>query len=510
MIGNRELSTADYLAMFRRRLMVIAIPAILGPVAGFLISYAIPAQYLSRSLVLVEGQKVAEGYVKPVVKEDVSQRILVLQQQVLSRARLQALIERLGLSRKGNLDDTIDDIQQSISIGSLSASEIAPLKRTFGGRGGAPGFYVSATANDPHVAQQLCGAITSMLLEENLRSREQVAEGTTDFLAVQLEEAKRNLDGLDSKLTAFKQQHFGQLPEDDQRNLQMLTGLNSQFEASSQAINRAQQDKSYTESLLAQQRASWRSLQNESNPATLEQQLAQLQSQLVTLQGRYTDDHPDVMKAKSDIAQIKRELKAMNSSNRGTDESAEKTAEREPPEIQQLRLQVRRYDDAITRATREQTRLQNEIHLAQNRLSMSPVVEEQYKILMRDYETGEKRYSDLLVKKNESKMQGDLERGQQGEQMGLLNPASFPDKPSSPNRLQFAGAGLGAGLVLGVALAFFLEVKDRSIRTEEDVVAILNLPVLVSLHLLSDRDHETGKKQDDSNEFSDPPQRAKA
>jgi polysaccharide chain length determinant protein (PEP-CTERM system associated) len=509
MIGNRELSIGDYLAMLRRRLTVIVILLLLAPLTGFLVSYAVPPRFLSQSLVLVEGQKVAEGYVKPVFKEDVSQRILVLQQQVLSRARVQTLIERLGLlSKGGNLDDTITDIQQNISIGSLSASEIAPLKRT--GRGGAPGFYVSAAAKEPRTAQQLCSAITSMLLDENLKAREQVAAGTTDFLAVQLEEAKRNLDDLDSKLAAFKQQHFGQLPEDDQRNMQILTGLNSQFEANSQAINRAQQDKSYTESLLAQQRASWKALQNASNPATLQQQLAQLQSQLVTLQGRYTEDHPDVMKVKNDIAQVKRELKARDSLNRGNEDTSEKTDEREPPEIQQLGLQIRRYDDAITRATREQARLQNEIHLSQSRLSLSPLVEEQYKILMRDYQTGEKRYSDLLSKKNESKMQGDLERGQQGEQMNLLNPASLPDKPSSPNRLKFAGGGLGAGLVLGLGLAFVLELRDRSIRTEEDVVAILNLPLLVSLPWVDEGNHNGRKKRKiDSTELPDPLQQAK-
>ena len=126
-------------------------------------------------------------------------------------------------------------------------------------------------------------------------------------------------------------------------------------------------------------------------------------------------------------------------------------------------------------------------------------MEEQYKILTRDYETGQKRYGDLLAKKNESKMQGDLERGQQGEQMNLLNPASLSEKPSSPNRLQFAGGGLGAGLVLGLGLAFLLEVRDRSIRTEEDIVAILNLPLLVSVPWVDDG-NSNGRKKKRKNE----------
>jgi capsular polysaccharide biosynthesis protein len=78
-------------------------------------------------------------------------------------------------------------------------------------------------------------------------------------------------------------------------------------------------------------------------------------------------------------------------------------------------------------------------------------------------------------------MQTNMERGQQGEQMRLLNPASLPESPSFPNRLLFAGGGAGAGLAIGGVIALGLELKDKSIRTEQDVLAALELPVLVSL-----------------------------
>src|SRR5213080_5432043 len=102
MIENRELTMDDYLAMLRRRLKVILIPAFLAPLAGFVVSFAFSPKYTSRSLVLVEEQKVPEGYVKPVITEDITQRIATMQQQVLSRARLQPMIERLGLAKGGN------------------------------------------------------------------------------------------------------------------------------------------------------------------------------------------------------------------------------------------------------------------------------------------------------------------------------------------------------------------------------------------------------------------------
>ena len=58
MITNREMTMQDYTAMFRRRATIILIPALLAPLAGFLISYAFPAKYTSQSVVLIEGQKV--------------------------------------------------------------------------------------------------------------------------------------------------------------------------------------------------------------------------------------------------------------------------------------------------------------------------------------------------------------------------------------------------------------------------------------------------------------------
>src|SRR5258708_29724502 len=123
-----------------------------------------------------------------------------------------------------------------------------------------------------------------------------------------LEGAKRSLDDLDARLAAFKKQYVGQLPGDEENNLKILMGLNSQLEANTQTLNRAQQDKSYTESLVAQHVAAWKTSQSSTNPQTLEKQLSDLQSQLLNLQARYTPDHPDVIKAKADIAEVKKKL----------------------------------------------------------------------------------------------------------------------------------------------------------------------------------------------------------
>jgi polysaccharide chain length determinant protein (PEP-CTERM system associated) len=483
---NRELTMDDYLAMLRRRMKVILIPALLAPLAGFFVSYAFPSKYTSQSLVLVEGQKVPEGIVQPVVTADLTERIATLQQQVLSQSRLQPMLERLGLAKPGqNVDDTMDNIRASMTVEPVvtDLSQIGGTKKKPGQNSSpVPGFYVNYTASNAREAQQICNELTSLLLEENLKSREDVARGTTDFLSKQVEDTKHNLDELDNKLAAFKKQYMGQLPGDEDNNLKILMGLNSQLDANTQSLSRAQQDKAYTESMLAQQIAAWKSSQSSSNPVSLQQQLSQLQAQLIDLQARYTADHPDVIKTQADIAQVKKKLDEVN--NPATDAASatpDKQSALEPPEIRQLRLQVHQYEELIGQATRDQKRLQQEISLYQGRVALSPAIEEQYKQLARDYDNTQKVYQDLLADKSKSDMALRMEQQQQGEQMHLLNPASLPDLPSFPNRPLFAGGGLGAGLALGIGLALWLELRDKSIRTQADAESAVDLPMLVAM-----------------------------
>jgi polysaccharide chain length determinant protein (PEP-CTERM system associated) len=488
MIQNRELTMDDYLAMLRRRLKVILIPALLAPLAGFMVSHAFRAKYTSQSLVLVEEPKIPDVMVQPVFTQDLTQHVATIQQRVLSATRLRPMIERLGLAKPGEVaDDVMDGIRQNMTIEpvvtDLSQVSVPNAAKKKPGAGSAvPGFTVNYTASTAGEAQQICSDLTSMLLEEDLKSREDATQGTTLFLTKQVEDAKENLDDLEKKLAAFKDQHMGQLPGDEDNNVKILMGLNSQLDANTQNLNRATQDKSFTESLLAQQISAWKASQSATNPQTLQQQLSQLQAQLVDLQARYTDDHPDVIKTKADIEQVKKKLAEVNdASAKGTDGAKDKESGNEPPEIRQVRVQIHQYEDLIAQATRDQKKLQEEIAVYQSRIASSPRIEEEYKELARDYDNAQKVYQDDLAKQSASKMASQAEQSQEGEQLVLLNPADLPDSPSFPNRLFFALGGLGAGLGLGLGLAVWLEFRDNSIRTQADAEAAFELPMLVAV-----------------------------
>jgi protein tyrosine kinase modulator len=479
MLGHRPLETRDYVAILRRRWWLLIGPAIFGVAVGYSVCLIIPSQYMSQTLVLIEPPTVPDSYVRPVITEDLNQRLASMQEQILSRTRLQHIVQQFGLYKKeanqAPIEDLVGRLRRSIVV-----TPVTPMPQTRAQD--LPGFYVSVTMDDARLAQQVCGEITSMFLEQNLRLRQQLSQNTTDFLTKQLEEAKARLDDQDAKLAEFQRRHIGELPDNQQTNLSLLTGLTTQFEAVTQAISRVEQERAFTETLLTQEQAAWKSSQEGQNPQTLQQQLTELQNQLGTLRARYTDSHPDVVKIKSELARLQKQIDQAVA--RGQEPPIDKSAKAplaEPAHIQQLRAQLQQ-DEVITRTrTQEQEQLQQQIKALQARVQLTPMVEQEFKTLTRDHQTALELYNDLLKKQNQSAMATDLERRQQGEQFRILDPPSLPEKPSFPDRLLFSLGGLGGGLALGLGLTILLEWRDQTLRTERDIEVCLQLPTLAMI-----------------------------
>jgi capsular polysaccharide biosynthesis protein len=210
------------------------------------------------------------------------------------------------------------------------------------------------------------------------------------------------------------------------------------------------------------------------------------------LQARYTDDYPDVIKTKADIAEVQKKLKEVNAAAASADasDSSEKASASEPPEIRQLRLQIHQYQNVIAQATLDQKKLQNAITVYQSRTNMSPTVEEQYKLLTRDNDNAQAFYKDLLAKRSSAGLGTSMENQQEGEQMHIVATAGLSETPSFPVRPLLAAAGFGVGLVLGALIAIILEFSDKSIRTERDAAAVMDLPLLISVPWLGEDDEE--------------------
>jgi polysaccharide chain length determinant protein (PEP-CTERM system associated) len=471
-MAHRELNMSDYVAMFRRRWVLILILTLIGPPLAYAVSVVLPPKFKSQTTVLVQAQSVSKELITPVDPSDLSQRLASMQQQILSRSQLEPLIKKYNLFSKDSRANSMDALVVRLQKG-IDVSPILPMAETRAHD--LPGFNVTVTLDNPHDAQNVCSDITSLFIERSFQSHIGQAERTLDFLTQQVANAKTYMDQEDAKLADFKSKHVGDEPDDAKMNMDMLTGLNTQLAAATQALERSQGEKTMAESMLSNQLSSWQATQTGvASPDTLDRRLAALQQQLADQESRYTDDHPDVIKTKADIAALQ---KKMNEENSGPAKPASHS-NIESPQIQQLRAQVHVKDMEIASRVKEQERIQGQIRQYEARIQSSPAVEQQYKELMRGYQTALDSYNDLLKRKTEAEEGVNLERKQEGEQLTVLDAANLPDKPSFPNRPLFALGGLGGGLGLGLGLAFLMEMKDTSFKTERDVEAVLQLPVL--------------------------------
>jgi polysaccharide chain length determinant protein (PEP-CTERM system associated) len=497
----RQLTIDDAIRILRKRWPVLLLLAFVGAGIGWQTARVLPKRYRSQTVVLVEQPGVPGNYVEPLVIENINQRLATMQEQILSGSHLVPIIQKLGLYgediNRVSMDDLVARLQKAIDV-----TPIQPMALT--GSQGLPGFTVSVTFGEPHAAQQISATITSMFMEANSRSREQTVEETSDFLAAQLDQAKVKLNEQDAKLADFKRRYVGTLPDEEQTNLNVLTGLTSQLDATTQALSRAQQDKSFTESMLAQQLATWQATQNgqgEQSPDTLELQLNALQGQLAALRSKYTDNYPDVIKVRNDIVDLQKRIAQSQAEPAGPPakaaagpsqiqqsqaEPAEPPAKAaaEPSQIQALRAQIHQHDVDIKERTAQQDELQQQIKNYQARVQSSPAVEEEYKALTRDYQTALEFYNDLLRKRDQSAMATDLEKRQEGEQFQVLDAANLPNAPSFPNVTLFIGAGAVGGLGLAVGLFLAMELIDTSLRNEKEVENLLHLPVLATLPVI--------------------------
>ena len=469
MIGHRQLTMEDYAAILRRHKRTLILLAILGPALGYLLCFVLPKEYTSQTTILVDQPAVSASYVTDINSGDLKQRLTTLQEQILSRSRLEAMINKFGLypqerKQQVSMEVLVDKLRKKIAV-----TPVKPMAESNSTQ--LPGFIVKVSDRNPALAQKVCNEIASVFLQENQRVKHEQASGATVFLTKQLDDAKVKLDDQDAKLAAFKSRYAGMLPDEQPANLNLLAGLNTQLDAATQALSRAQQDKSFAESVLAQQLAG----QAGDNPSA-QKQLAQMQSDLAGLLAKYTEDHPDVIRLRQSIADLKQKMASSAGASPATT-----TATVDTPEIQQLRAQVHQYDATIKEKTAQQHDVQRQINLYQSRLQTTPSVEEQYKVLTRDHESALTFYNDLLKKRSESAMYGDMNHQTQIGEFRVLDAANLPESPSFPNPLYFTLGGLVAGLALGVGLMGLRELRDKTLRTEEDVEFFLQLPTLANI-----------------------------
>ncbi len=498
--SSEGLDLPKYWGIVRRRHLHFLISVFIGWVAVWAVSWVLPPRYQSGTLILVEQPTMPKDYVTPNVTDDLQARMQSITQQILSRTRLLHIIQQYNLYSLPHADRSADEKVERMR----NDTDIELVRDARSDQ--ITAFNVYYTSRDPHIAQRVTGALTNLFINENLEVRQQQSEDTTRFLETQLEGARENLAGQEEKIRVFKAQHVGEMPGQLASNLQILSGLQSQLQSEEDALNAARQQHVYLQTLTDEYRSLEPSARAEGGGTVglqaLDQELDKLRAQLADLSSSYTDRHPDVRKLKEQIAETEKQrdrlMKSLKTNSAAdTSEQNALPVDGDPTQasmLLQVQSQLRSNQLEIRNREHSVAALKIKIESYQARLNEEPIREQQLADLTRGYDQSKANYDDLLKKKNESAMATSMELLQQGERFRIIDPPSFPQKPTFPNRLKFCGIGLGLGLMLGILVAAAFEMLDPRIHDEKELKKLLPPAIVSEIPTImnpSDREAET-------------------
>lgn len=449
----------------------------------------LPDQYVSEATIIVEQQQVPERYVTPTSTSDLSSALQAMEEDVLSHTQLLRIINEFGLYKKEQKrhtpEELVDLMRGKIEIVPLEAN---PEKRDVNS------FRISFTGDNALTTQQVTSRLTSLFIEQNLQTREQQALGTTNFLEGQLETARDEFQKQEERLKEFKTENLGELPDQQQGNLTILSGMQMQLQNTQAELARAQQQKAYLSSLLTEYRdmasagGQLPGGQPSNSPVdTLQAELNRLNAEKAELLARDLPQHPDVVSVDQEIAQTKASLdrlaKAPTPATSDAMQSPQAPTRGTPADavIAQTKSQLEANGFEIDDLTKDQKRFEDDIAVYQRRLNLTPVREQQLSGILSDYNSAKQNYEDLLNKKTQSELASSLERQQQGQQFRIVDPPTVPSKPTSPNRMKISLGGAAGGLAVALGLAVLIEFKKSSFYTEGDIKHRYEVPFVLGI-----------------------------
>jgi len=460
------------LEVWRRRkwLAVVVFAAVLAGAVSLTLS--LPDLYRATATVFVQKQQVSEAFVTSSVTAELETRIQAIHQQVMSRARLTDLIDRLGLypdlRATWPADALVERMRRDVRL------ELAGVDQSVG-RGPTVAFTVSYSGRNPRTVAEVANTLVAAYVDENARSRTRQAARTSEFLRAQLADARRELDAREQQGNAFKSRHTGELPEQLAANLAALERLATQLRLNGEYQIRAIERQERLE--RQQVEAAAAVPVTPPAPTVASDPLVKRRQDLAELLTRLRDKHPDVVQLKAEIAAL--EEKAAPPP---TVAAAPTPAPEDPAAYLSRSLAESRNE---LRLLKEQEDVLRRVMTGyEARVESAPKRQQELDELSRDHATLKERYETLLKRSEEAQLAESLETGQDVEQFRVLDPAVPPDRPAAPNRPGLLIIGFIASLALAFAATVLADKLDTTFHTVDDLRAFVSVPALATIRMI--------------------------
>lgn len=460
-------SIKDLVVILKRRTWSIVLPAASIFVVAVVLAFTLPPVYRSESTILIEDQEVPRDFVSTTVTSFADQRLQSINQRIMGTTKLLEIINRFGLypelKNKWTTEEIIAKLRKDIKFKTISADVIDP--RSGQVRPATIAFSLSYEGKNPQVVQRVANDLASLYLEENLSVRTRQSQGTTNFMEDEMKSVQSQMADTDSKIAIYKQKNVNTLPELAQVNLSSFDSTEREVVGLNYQLRTLQERESSIESQL---------VAIPTDAATQDKaRLSELRVRLVELKSRFTDEHPDVIKTRSELAELMKQLRA----------SGQDTADNKPdnPAYITLSSQLASIRSEITSTKRHIETFNKKRDELRQRIAATPGVEEGYKNILLQRNNLQMKFDDLSKKFMEAKVSSGMEKEQKGERFTLIDAARLPEKPIKPNVPAILLIGLVLGIGSGIGLAAINEQSDDTMRIPETLARATSYPVLASI-----------------------------
>ena len=470
-----EMSLDDYVGILKRRKWSLILPMVIVCLLAAAVALILPPVYKSTATILIEEQEIPSEYVKATVTSYAEQRLQSINQRVMSSNRLLEIINRFDLYAdmrdRWTTEEIVAKMREDTKLEPISAEVMdrrsgRPAEATIA-------FTLSYEGKAaPQKVQQVANVLTSLILDENLQVRARQTRETSEFLEGEMNRVKVALDDLEGRISAFKEKNINALPELLQVNIQSLNNTERNIDLLQEQLRSQKEREGYLQTQLANVSPYLEEKQKD------KQRLEELKVQLHYLKSRFTEEYPDVVKARAEIAKLEAQLADPKSGGANGREMPDNPAYITlAAQLSSTRAEIKSIQQQVEglKITAEDYR---------HRIETSPKVEEAYKTLTIERNNTQAKYNDLMQKLMEARVSQGLEKEQKGERFTLIDPARLPEKPFKPNRLAIVLIGLVLGVGAGVGTAALREFADTSVRSTEQLSRVTHYPVLATIPVI--------------------------
>jgi len=535
-----EMSFRQIRRILRKRWPVFIITFFAVLAVSLTVVYLFPPIYVSTSTILIESQQIPEEYVRATVRSYVEERLQAITQQIISRPNLIRIINEFDLygdmRKKYATEVVIDRMRKDISLDTISSADIR-------GRGSSAAktvaFKLSYKGRNPGTVQKVSNVLASLYLEENLKAREEQAARTTAFLEKELDQLRTQINDYENKISQFKTVHAGELPENLDANRRTAEELRRSLEQLGMQLLSLKERRIYLEGQLAtidpvspvmaeegksspaerllylrmqlinmetglsekhpdvirlkSEIAELESQLGESSPAVKKQRAyADLQRQLKAVKEKEGDLHPDVIRLTREAESLKKEIETLSREGKPLRDASEKPTN---PAYISLKAQIDAIDIEAKSLLTQRARVKEELALYRKRIENAPLVEKAYNDLTMDYGHIREQYNQIKSKQLEANVAREMEATQHGERFTIIEPASKPEAPSKPDRMKLALMSLLLSLAGAAGLVFLLENFDHSIKSEKEIMDTVGLPVFATIPFVETAEEITTRRR---------------